>query len=98
MSPRGRYPGARRYRNSRAVPPCPGWVSPRGMPESPPLSTFPPRPSPSESIAAEQVAGVDLVGHVSQLLYHAVGEDHITLRLELGEIPDHPGAVELLFV
>src|SRR5690554_4242696 len=50
------------------------------------------------SIAAKQVAGVDLVGHIGQLLHHAVGEDHITLGLELGEIPDHPRAEELLFV
>lgn len=37
-------------------------------------------------IDAEQVPAVDLVGHVSQLLGHAVGDDHVGFGLEGGKV------------
>ena len=37
-------------------------------------------------VAAEEVAGVEAVAHVGQTGVVAVGEDHLTAALELGEV------------
>ena len=48
------------------------------------------------SVGAEEVAGVDLAGHVGEVVGHAVGHDHVGLALEGVRVADHARAEELL--
>lgn len=45
-------------------------------------------------IFLEEVAGVDLLFYVVEVLVVAVGEDDLGLLLELGEVVDHEAAEE----
>ena len=56
--------------------------------------TGPPGWGLAGSVAAEQVAGVHLVGHVVQLVDEPVGDDDVAAPLELVEVAHHLGAVE----
>ena len=60
-------------------------------------SSCPPAPL-AGSVPAIDVPGVDLGGHVGQLVGHAVGHDHRAGGLEGGRIVHHPAAVEFAAV
>lgn len=46
-------------------------------------------------VALEQVAGVDLVGHIVEVVVPTVGDDGVCLGLELGEIVGYGAAEEV---
>jgi len=49
-------------------------------------------------IPAEQIPRIDLLGHISQVVGHAVGDDHVGLLFELRQVIHLPGVVELGFL
>ena len=51
---------------------------------------------PSASVFAEQVAGIDLVRDIAQIVGHAVGDDDVGNGLEFGEVADDARMVELI--